>query len=140
MATMSKETADKVEASLTILREAAIEMVIREVRAGGGRGEQFSNEVTEVVKDAFKKDHQCNEERAALMSAEISLEPAKIVSYFDDLLKREQTAARKQVQTAAERDQRCGQLWTHIPAFLLAQVMGRINYRLKVLNTRQCSE
>eukprot|EP00242_Pyramimonas_sp_CCMP2087_P003494 CAMPEP_0198229666 /NCGR_PEP_ID=MMETSP1445-20131203/114241_1 /TAXON_ID=36898 /ORGANISM="Pyramimonas sp., Strain CCMP2087" /LENGTH=496 /DNA_ID=CAMNT_0043910135 /DNA_START=715 /DNA_END=2206 /DNA_ORIENTATION=+ len=130
VATMSKETADKVEARQTILRDAAISKAILEVRAGGGRGGQFSNEVTEVLKDDFKKDSQCSEERAALMSAAISLEPAKTVPYIDDLLKREQTAARKRKQTlhtAAERDQRCGQLWTHIPAFLLAQVMDQLS-------------
>jgi hypothetical protein len=72
-----------------------------------------------------------NEERAALLSAEIPMEPAKIVTYFNNLRTRENTAARKRIKAlhtaAAVRDQQCGQLWTHIPEFLLAQVMDQLS-------------
>jgi hypothetical protein len=81
------------------------------------------------------EDNQCSEERAARLSAKIPLEPAKIVTYFDNLRKREKTAARKRMKTllilvhtpAAVRDQHCGQLWTHIPEFLLVQVMDQLS-------------
>jgi hypothetical protein len=127
--TISKETAvEDDEVRPTIIRDEAVNKKPIIVQAGGGRGGRYSNEVTKVLKDAFKEDNKCSEERAALLSAEIPLKPAKIVTYFNNLRTREKTAARKRIQTlhAAARDQYCGQLWTHIPAFLLAQVMDQL--------------
>jgi hypothetical protein len=104
------------------------------------------------LQDAFKEDDQCSsEERAALLSAKIPLEPARIVTYF---VNREKTEARKfapittthdttptstpipyKTHTSLVRKRKKTesrkrirvQMWTHVPASLLAQVMERIS-------------
>jgi hypothetical protein len=72
-----------------------------------------------------------SEARATLQSADIPLVPATIVTYFNNMRKKSNTAARKQIKAlrpAAVRDQQhYGQGWTHLPAFLLTRVMDQLS-------------